>query len=73
MIIKKAQTYIVDNGTYYFALGDSAHDALNNILAKKGKNTSDGMDYDGNQSFVYTYEQKISIAQHMQHHCLEEQ
>ena len=55
---KKAQTYIVDSGTYYFALGDSAHDALNNILAKKGKNTSDGMDYDGNQSFVYTYEQK---------------
>ncbi len=27
--------YILDGGTYYFALGSDAHDALNNILAKK--------------------------------------
>ncbi len=53
----KAKTYIVDNGTYYFALGTDAHDALNNILATKGKTTADGMDYNGNESFVKQYEQ----------------
>lgn len=41
-------TWILDDGTYYFAVGNSAHDALNNILAIKGKTTADGMDYDGN-------------------------
>lgn len=28
--------YILDSGNYYFAVGDSVHDALNYILAKKG-------------------------------------
>jgi beta-glucosidase len=28
--------YILDAGDYYFAIGDNAHDALNNILAAKG-------------------------------------
>ncbi|WP_339316262.1 glycoside hydrolase family 3 N-terminal domain-containing protein [Paenibacillus sp. FSL R10-2734] len=45
-------TYIVDAGTYYFAAGRNAHDALNNILAAKGKKTTDGMDYDGNVAMV---------------------
>ncbi len=31
-----AKTYIVDNGTYYFAIGDDAHVALNNILQAQG-------------------------------------
>ena len=31
-----AKTFIVDNGTYYFAIGTDSHDALNNILVKKG-------------------------------------
>jgi beta-glucosidase len=30
-----AKTYIVDAGNYYFATGNGAHEALNNILAKK--------------------------------------
>lgn len=30
-----AKTYIMDAGDYYFALGNGAHDALNNILAAK--------------------------------------
>ena len=30
-----AMTYIMDAGDYYFALGNGAHDALNNILAAK--------------------------------------
>ncbi len=37
----KAKTYILENGKYYFAIGDSAHDALNNVLAKKGKSVGD--------------------------------
>ncbi len=41
------KTYIMDEGNYYFAIGDNAHDALNNILAQKGMTTSDGMDYNG--------------------------
>lgn len=28
--------YILDAGNYYFAIGDNAHDALNNVLAAKG-------------------------------------
>ena len=32
----KTQGYILDAGDYYFAIGDNAHDALNNILAAKG-------------------------------------
>lgn len=30
-----AKTYILEQGNYYFAIGDDVHDALNNILAKK--------------------------------------
>lgn len=29
-------TYILDPGTYYFAVGNGAHDALNNIIAEQG-------------------------------------
>lgn len=46
------KTYIMEAGTYYFACGNGAHDALNNILAKKGKTVTDGMDYDGNTGVV---------------------
>ena len=53
-----AKTYIVDEGTYYFAIGDDCHQALNNILAAKGYTTADGMDADGDDSLVGTYEQK---------------
>ncbi len=38
-----AKTYIVDDGEYYFAIGDDAHDALNNILAAQGYTSEDGM------------------------------
>lgn len=41
------KTYVLDAGDYYFAIGNGAHDALNNILAAKGYTTADGMDYDG--------------------------
>lgn len=48
-----AQTYILDQGNYFLAVGCNAHDALNNILAKQGYSVRDGMDYDGNASLVY--------------------
>ena len=32
-----AKTYILDEGDHYLAVGKNAHDALNNILAMKGK------------------------------------
>lgn len=50
---EKYKTYIMDSGDYYFAIGDSAHDALNNILAAKGKTKADGMTADGNASKAY--------------------
>ncbi|MCM8710752.1 glycoside hydrolase family 3 C-terminal domain-containing protein [Clostridium sp. SYSU_GA19001] len=49
---KGYKTYIVDAGDYYFAAGLNAHDALNNILAAKGKTTANNMDYNGNADFV---------------------
>lgn len=55
---KKAKTYIVDDGNYDFAIGQNSHDALNNILAKDGKSTHDGMTGNGNSSLVYTYRQE---------------
>lgn len=45
---KTAKTFIMEErDDYYFAVGNGAHDALNNILAAKGKTTADGMDYNG--------------------------
>lgn len=32
----KAGCYVFDTGDYFFAIGDSCHDALNNIMAAKG-------------------------------------
>ena len=39
--------YILDDGTYYFGVGNGAHEALNNILAAQGKTASDGMTEEG--------------------------
>lgn len=49
-----AETYILDEGTYYLSAGKNAHDALNNILAEKGYTTADGMDYGGNKDLVWS-------------------
>ena len=46
------KTYIVESGEYYLASGRDSHDALNNILAAKGKTTADGMDYNGNSALA---------------------
>ena len=45
-------TYIVEGGEYYFTAASDAHDAVNNVLAAKGKTVADGMDYDGNTDMV---------------------
>ena len=53
-----AKTYILSEGDYYLALGDDAHDALNNVLAAKG---AEGMTdpagnvVAGNESKVYSW------------------
>lgn len=36
-------TYILEKGDYYFAVGSDCHDALNNVLASQGYNSSNGM------------------------------
>lgn len=51
-------TWVLDEGSYYFSVGNGAHDALNNILSKQGKKVADGMDYEGDatKTFVYNYD-----------------
>lgn len=61
-------TYILEKGDYHLAFGENAHDALNNVLNKKGFTKADGMDAEGNKDFVYTINvknddfEKYSIA-----------
>lgn len=55
----QAKTFVVDEGKYYFTAGKDAHDAVNNILAKKGHtpaNTNNRMDTAGNADIVYEFE-----------------
>lgn len=52
------KTYILEKGDYYLAAGNNAHDALNNVLAAKGKTKADGMDADGDAAFV----KKIEVS-----------
>ncbi len=52
-----AEGYILSSGDYYLAIGSSAHDALNNILAAKGYTVADGMDYDGDLNKTYSWNQ----------------
>lgn len=53
------KTYILEEGDYYIAIGTDAHDAVNNILAKKiadgkvGASVADRMDAKGDASMVY--------------------
>lgn len=50
-----AKTYIMDAGDYYFSIGGNAHEAVNNILAAKGKTTADGMTADGDPALTYKW------------------
>ncbi len=51
----KAKTYILDAGDYYISTGKDSHEALNNILAKKGKVKGDGMTSEGDSDFAYKW------------------
>lgn len=42
-----AKGYILSDGDYYLALGDNAHDALNNIIAAKKPGVSGLVNFDG--------------------------
>lgn len=61
---ENAQTFIVDPGEYYIAIGDDSHDALNNILAAQGKTTADGMTAEGNadKSFQWIWDGEVDAA-----------
>lgn len=55
-----AQTYILSEGDYYLAIGDDAHDALNNILAAKGATgmtDAAGSAAAGNADKVYAWQE----------------
>ena len=55
------KTYILEKGDYYIAVGKDSHDALNNILAAKGRTKKDGMvdslgkPADGNKNLCYKH------------------
>lgn len=53
-------TYILEEGNYYFAVGNGAHDALNNVLALQGKGVSDGMDYAGKSNLAKLWNYKYA-------------
>lgn len=55
---KAAKGYVLSNGDYYFAIGDDAHNALNNILAAKqasGMFDQNGAAVPGNADKVKTW------------------
>ena len=55
-----AKGYILSQGDYYFAIGNDAHDALNNILAAKsatGMVDPDGVPVPGDATKTYTWKQ----------------
>ncbi len=49
---KGKKTYIADDGTYYLSLGESSHDALNNVFAKKGMSSVTG---DASKVYSFTW------------------
>ena len=50
-----AKTYILDAGNYYITAAKDAHEAVNNVLAAKGKTAADGMTADGDAAFTAVY------------------
>ncbi len=54
-----AKTYYLDKGDYYFSLGNGSHEAINNILAAKGKLNRDSSLDVGNPSLTH----KVTILE----------
>lgn len=57
-----AKTYILDAGDYYITAAANAHQAVNNVLAAKGKTAADGMTADGNAAMTSVYNPGIPSA-----------
>lgn len=51
-----AKTYILEAGDYYLTVGNGSHEAVNNILALKGKGAADGMTAEGDASLAYIWD-----------------
>ncbi len=60
-----AKGYILSGGDYYIAIGNNAHDALNNVLALRGYTTANGMtgfagdNAAGDANLAYTFPQQL--------------
>lgn len=50
-----AKTYFLDAGDYYLTAASDSHEAINNILAAKGKTIADGMTEDGDPTMVSSF------------------
>ena len=51
----EAKTFILEEGDYYITAGRNSHDAINNILAAKGKTEKDGMTAAGDKELTEIY------------------
>ncbi len=57
-----AKTYIVETGAYYFAAAQNAHEAINNILARKAADgTQLALAVEGNVDLVYKTEKNCGV------------
>lgn len=54
-------SYILDAGDYYFAIGNGAHEALNNVLVKQGVDAT-LLDGEGDASLVYKWNYDLAGA-----------
>ncbi len=57
-----AKSYIMSEGQYYIAVGDNAHDALNNVLAAKGASGMvdvSGKVVSGNEKNTYSWNEEL--------------
>ena len=59
--------YVLEQGEYVFAVGNGAHDALNNVLDYKGVTpaANDAMDYAGDEALTktYTFDEDYTITE----------
>lgn len=49
-------TYILDDGTYYFTVGNGSHEAVNNVLTAQGYTVENGLTEEGNANNVKTWD-----------------
>ena len=57
-----AKTWVLDEGDYRFAIGNGAHDALNNILAAQGHTMADGMTAEGDASKTFAWANDAQVT-----------